>query len=296
MPLLATVTVESAEQISPSFIRIELGGEQLADFGVDGPVYDQRIKVLLPGPYGLPELSHDNWWADYQALPELERGYLRTYTIRDVLGTGVDTRLVLDFVLHPGAHGPGSDWAAGAKEGDEVMVLVPRRGESYGGIEWSPGDADRLLLVGDETAVPAVCSILKSLPETAAGHVFLEVPTSADVQDFRCPAGVQLTWLPRDGASVGARALPAVADHLGFKPLDRPVQDDIVDMPWETPTYSSSGEAVEPGGETDGRYAWIAGESRMVIALRRHLVNDLDVPRKQVCFMGYWREGVSMRS
>jgi len=303
MPVLATVAVRSVERLSPSFLRIELGGAALADFGVDGPVYDQRFKLLVPGPNGLPALSEDNWWTDFQALPEAERGAIRTYTIREVRGEGEDTRIVVDIVLHPGAHGPGSDWAAAANEGDEVIVCVPRRGEFFGGIEWQPQDADRLLLVADETAVPAVCSILGSLPEDARGTAFLEVPAKEDVQEIAVPDGITVTWLPREGAPVGELALQAVADQLGFQApagetanADDPVDPDL----WETPTYSSSGEDITTGTTDDpaydGRYAWIAGEAGMVKALRRHLVNDLSLPRRQVAFMGYWRHGVSMKS
>ena len=70
---------------------------------------------------------------------------------------------------------------------------------------------------------------------------------------------------------------------------------------WETPAYSSSGEAVDSpvasvGHDLDGLYAWIAGESKVVTGLRRLLVNELGVDRRQVAFMGYWRRGVAMRS
>jgi hypothetical protein len=50
------------------------------------------------------------------------------------------------------------------------------------------------------------------------------------------------------------------------------------------------------GPDLQDLYAWIAGESWMVKALRRSLVTELDVDRRQVAFMGYWRQGVSMRS
>jgi len=81
--------------------------------------------------------------------------------------------------------------------------------------------------------------------------------------------------------------------------VDEPVEVDP-DL-WETPTYSSSGEEVDAavtlvGHDLDGLYAWIAGESAMVTTLRRALVNDLGVDRRQVAFMGYWRRGVAMRS
>ena len=82
-------------------------------------------------------------------------------------------------------------------------------------------------------------------------------------------------------------------------PLEEPEEVDP-DL-WETPTYSSSGEEVEAdavtvGHDLDGLYAWIAGESGVVTTLRRHLVKELGMDRRQVAFMGYWRRGVAMRS
>ena len=50
------------------------------------------------------------------------------------------------------------------------------------------------------------------------------------------------------------------------------------------------------GHDLDDLYAWIAGESGVVTGLRRVLVKDLGVDRRQVAFMGYWRRGVAMRS
>jgi len=307
MPILARVSVRSVERLSPSFARIELAGDDLADFGNDGPTLDQRIKLLFPATPGvLPELSAGDWYTEWLALPEDERPRMRTYTIRSIEGDGIEKRLYVDFVLHPGAHGPGSDWAGAAKPGDEILVAGPKLGEPYGGIEWLPGDATRLLLVGDETAVPAIVSILESLPADATGSAFLEVPVADDVQKVSAPEGLQVSWLPREGAPVGGPALAAVGGLLGFEATPEDVTSVEVEDPdlWETPDYSSSGEEVAgaDNGSTnaaengeDGRYAWIAGESRMVTALRRHLVNELEMPRKQVAFMGYWREGVSMK-
>ena len=76
--------------------------------------------------------------------------------------------------------------------------------------------------------------------------------------------------------------------------------DEVDPELWETPSYSSSGEAIAPartvGHEFDGLYAWIAGESTVVTRLRRHLVNELHIDRSHVAFMGYWRRGVAMKS
>ena len=269
------------ERLSPSFVRVELGGACLADFGVDGPLYDQRIKLVFPS----------------------EGGAQRTYTVREVRGEGAATRIVVDFVLHveDGESGPGSAWAASAAIGDRVVLMAPRRGVEFGGIEFDPGTATRLLLAGDETAVPAICTVLEQLSDSATGAAFLEVPTAADVQEVRHPDGVEVMWLPRAGAALGSMLQSEVLAHLGAgaAPLAEPEEIDP-DL-WETPSYSSSGEAVEAALTLDGYdhadlYAWIAGESGVVTALRRALVRDLGMDRRQVAFMGYWRRGVAMRS
>lgn len=305
--ILAEVTVTAVKRLSPSFVRVELGSPMLADFGVDGPLLDQRIKLIFPtdtGELASFEGADESWLATWLDRPTAERGHMRTYTVRAVRGFGTDTRLVVDFVLHEGedCSGPGSAWAAGARVGDRLVTMGPRRGVPFGGIEFRPGFARELLLVGDETAVPAISSILDDLPNGTAGTAFLEVPVAGDVLDVRCPVGMEVVWLPREGAPHGSRLTKAVLDHLGTAAAVPEIAPDEVDPDlWETPTYSSSGELVDEtvvavGHDLDGLYAWIAGESAVVTGLRRHLVRDLGVDRRQVAFMGYWRRGVSMRS
>lgn len=316
LPLLLTeVEVLRAERVSPSFVRVELGGAELAAFGVDGPVYDQRFKVIFPNAAGaLPDFTEadETWWTRWMEVPEHERGSMRTYTVRDVVGEGVDTRLIVDIVTHDGEHGDaldgaGNTWAQQASAGQRLVVLAPRRGHDFGGIEWAPGRASRLLLVGDETALPAIRGVLRDLPADASGAAFVELPLDGDVpDDVTTPVDVTLTWLPRNGAARGEALHAAVLAHLtGAAPAEalRVADDEIDPDLWETPVYSSSGETVAeatnvPTGEAPyaGLYAWIAGESRVVTGLRRKLVNDLGLDRSQVAFMGYWREGVSMRS
>jgi NADPH-dependent ferric siderophore reductase len=305
--ILDEVEVVAAERLSPSFVRVELGGPALAEFGVDGPVHDLRIKLVFPNDAGrLPsfEGADESWFGSWLDIPASERGHMRTYTVREVRGDGVDTRLVVDFVLHlaEGATGPGSAWAAQATVGDRLATMAPRRGMPFGGIEFVPGAFRSLLLVGDETAVPAICSILDDLPDGTRGTAFLEVPHAQDVQDVRCPVGMEIVWLPRGETEVGSLLVPAVLDHFGADPEPVEVKAGEVDPDlWETPTYSSSGEPLDEtvvtiGHDLDGLYAWIAGESAVVTSLRRHLVNDLGMDRRQVAFMGYWRRGVAMRS
>jgi NADPH-dependent ferric siderophore reductase len=143
--------------------------------------------------------------------------------------------------------------------------------------------------------------VLEQLPANARGAVFMEVPTAGDVLDVRGPADVSITWLPREDAPLGQRLHDEVVAHLGIPGAAVEVLPDDVDPDlWETPAYSSSGEEIGAaravGHEFDGLYAWIAGESKVVTGLRRHLVNELHIDRSQVAFMGYWRRGVAMRS
>jgi len=316
LPMLLTeVTVTAVERLSPTFVRVELGAPALAEFGVDGPVLDQRIKLVFPndaGELASFEGTDESWFATWLDLPTAERGHMRTYTVREVRGEGVETRLVVDFVLHveEGCTGPGSSWAARAAVGDRLVTMAPRRGVPFGGIEFAPGAARQLLLAGDETAVPAICSILDDLPDGTVGTAFLEVPQAGDVLDVHCPVGMEVVWLPRDDAPHGTALTEAVLTHLGTGGAATEIAADEVDPElWETPTYSSSGEAIDEtavsvghdpstgsGHRLDDLYAWIAGESAVVTGLRRHLVKELGVDRRQVAFMGYWRRGVAMRS
>lgn len=315
--VLSEVEVVDVERLSPAFVRLTLAGPGLGEAGLvnDGPWLDQRFKLIVPHDSGAitgVEDADPTWLSTWAERPVSERGHMRTYTVRALTGTGDTARLVVDIVLHAaptqgGEHdlGPGARWAQEAEVGSRAVVLLPRRGEPFGGIEFLPGDASRLLLVADETAVPAACSILETLPADAVGAAFLEVPTSADALreagPARVPAGVEVTWLPRDGAARGEAVREAVAAHLGLQAsVGAEVEAAEVDPDlWETPHYSSSGEEIGAGaGQSPlaGLYAWIAGESLVVTALRRHLVTELGVDRSQVAFMGYWRRGVSMKS
>lgn len=308
LPMLLTeVEVVSIDRLSPNFVRVGFGGAGLADFGVDGERYDQRIKLVFPDPVtgGVSSVADadESWMTTWLDQPTEERGHMRTYTIRDVRGSGVDTVLVVDIVLHLEGDqvGPGSTWAAGATLGDRLVMIAPRAGFPFGGIEFTPAPGADVLMVADETAVPAVCTVLEQLPASATGAVFMEVPTAADVLEVRGPAGISVTWLPREEAPLGQRLHDAVVAHLGIPGAAVEVAPDEVDPDlWETPFYSSSGEEIAAaravGHEFDGLYAWIAGESKVVTGLRRHLVNELHIDRSQVAFMGYWRRGVAMRS
>lgn len=298
--IVAVATVAAVERVSPSFVRVTFAGADLAEFGTPGHVLDQRIKLVFPAPGGaVPRLAPGgDWYSAWLALPDDERGSMRTYSIRELEVSDDATRLVVDFVLHlaPGSTGPASRWADTAALGNELLVIGPQRGQTGGGgIEYAPGDARAILLAGDETAAPAIARILEDVDRDTQGVAFIEVPEDADILPIATPPGVEVRWLPRSGGTHGTRLIPAVLDHLGASAPDAIIDVDTDNPLWETPTYSGLGESVAAGENHADRYFWIAGESGVVTTLRRHLVKDLGVDRSQVAFMGYWRHGVAMR-
>ncbi|MGP6173846.1 siderophore-interacting protein [Corynebacterium sp. A21] len=289
--------VEEVHQLSPNFRRIAFGGPELAALGTDGPAYDQRIKLIFPGPAGtLPDLSRSaDWYRDWLALPGEERGIMRTYSIRQLTQDDNRTRITVDFVLHltEGTSGPAATWAAQATPGQEILIHGPRRGQSQLGVEFNPGQAQEVVLLGDETAAPAIARMLEDLQGTGLrGSAYIEVPGPEDALLIDAPSEFNVHWLAREGAPHGSRLAPALGLHLS----EEPEADESPDLVWETPAFSGTGEELSPASTpATGTYYWIAGESGVVKQLRRNLVQGAGVERRQVAFMGYWKLGVSMR-
>src|SRR5690606_18257646 len=146
--ILDEVEVLAVRRLSPAFVRVELGAAALADFGVDGPLYDQRIKLVFPDGDGpLPSLEgvDESWFGSWLQRPVEDRCKMRTYAVRDVVGSGTDTRVVDDIVVHepePGHPvGPGCRFGERASVGDRLILMAPKKGLPYGGIEFTPGAA-----------------------------------------------------------------------------------------------------------------------------------------------------------
>lgn len=177
-----------------------------------------------------------------------------------------------------------------------------------------PGDAHQILLAGDETAVPAIASILDSLKDSQAqGKAVLEVPSAEDIIDITAPTGFEIEWLPRGEADFGQLLEPAVREAVrsetripvGAGPAGsaggpdgqvRELDDVNIDeeILWDVPAaLTEAAQGSSSATEKDDRpfYAWIAGEAGPVKRLRRYLVQEVGVDRKQIAFMGYWRQG-----
>ena len=305
--------VTGIRRLSPHFIRFTLWAEDLHLFDPGG--MDQRIKLFLPRSDGTvpdvgfgrePQPSMMQWYQQWRLLDEAERNPIRTYTVRDI--RPADSEIDVDFVVH-GTEGPASAWAIGAALGDELIVIGPdvRAEQAGGGIEWNPGTAREVLLAGDETAAPAICGILEGLAASDEAKVFfgetyIEVPTSEDILDVRAPSGVVVRWLPRDGAPLGEMLGHAVRDwgrrrRIIFEARRAAWAPGLT--PVGAPAGSSGYEELSPDeqlwevAEPDGfrEYAWLAGEAGAITGLRRHLVKEIGLSRKQVSFMGYWKKG-----
>ena len=290
------VTVTATRRVCPSFLRVTLAGPDLDLFGRDG--LDQRVKIVFPLADGTlcdidrPDVVEDGtWYEQWRSLPDERRNPFRTYTVRRVRHAARE--LDIDLVVHGGT-GPAARWLGAVRPGDEVIVVGPdaRSIHSHVGIDFHPGPARRLLLAGDETAAPAICAILETLPEDRTAQAFIEVPDADDRFALDLPSTAQVAWLPRSGAPVGARLVPAVTAWAGeagdllraaTAPAPQPFAEVDVDreLLWESP-------AAPPD---EAFYAWLAGEAGVIKDLRRLLVRGHGVDRSRVAFMGYWRLG-----
>jgi NADPH-dependent ferric siderophore reductase len=235
--------VRRSTRITPRMVRVTLAGDELAGFGGDGP--DRRIKMFFPvegqdRPAVPRATSGGPLWPAGQARPTI-----RTYTVRRFDETAGE--LDVDFVLHEG-HGPAAAWARDARAGAWVGVSEP------GGRYVVDPDADFHLVIGDESALPAVATVLAALPDGVPAVAYLEVADAAEEQEL--PGGAAVHWV-----------------HRGDRPAGEPLTD-----------------AVQAAQLPEGRgQAWLAGESACVRDLRRHLLDDRKFDRRAVYATGYWR-------
>lgn len=287
-------SISAIRRLSPGFVRVSLVGDEFDTFGTEG--LDQRIKLVFPledGAFG--PLDAGDWYDQWRSLPLHRRNPLRTYTVRDV--SPEDRRVDVDFVVH-GDGGPAAAWLSTAAVGDELVVIGPDALSPHSGvgIDWRPGTATDLLLAGDETAAPAIASILEALPPTRRAHALIEVADQEDALPLAVGPNVEVVWVARAGGEHGSRLLPAVTAWLAERPelvaaaaAGRAQELDDVDVDreilWERPESAAG-----------GFYAWIAGEAGVVTTLRRLLVRGHGIDRGRVAFMGYWRLGRAERA
>jgi NADPH-dependent ferric siderophore reductase len=254
---MLALTVLAQERISPHFVSVTVGGDDFRHLEQSG--YDQFGRLFF-GPPGQTETTlptSDKWMRQYALLPARRRPRTRMYSIRRFRPeiSAFDIEVAVHEETGGGPPAPGTAWALAARPGDRVAFLDE-------GYCYQPtASATWQLLVGDESALPAILAILDSAGPTLPTEVFVEVPTSEDIRhETTVPAGTTMHWLPRNDRDrkPGTLALPAVRN------------------------------ATLPEGPS---YTWTAGESSLPTGLRRHLVTDRGVPKSDIAFVGYWKQG-----
>lgn len=248
METVGLLEVRRVTQLTPRMRRVTFTAPEDLEHWPDQqfklyfPRDGQRVPVLPPS-----DGDDMRWYQAFLAVPEQERPWMRSFTVRS--HDPARHELDVDFVLH-GVHGPAARWAAGAAPGQ----LLGRYGPAAMYRTSLPESGD-YLLAGDESAIPAISSLVAALPPTARATVVIEVHDAAEEQVLETAAEVETRWVHRDGREPGADLLPATVAEVSVAP---------------------------------GTVAWLGGEAGAVRAMRRHLVAR-GVPKRLIEFTGYWR-------
>ena len=221
--------VLSAHRLTPNVVRLVLIGEDLSEFADLGWA-DHYVKFVLPPEGDLPAA-------------------VRSYTVRS--WDSAAGELTIDVVVH-GSRGRVGPWAAAAQPGDEMLL----RGQGGG---YVPDDEYAWhLLVGDESALPAIAVAIESMPPGARARALI-VETPDEEQTFPTAGDVEITWIHRGVGGVYGAGLVRAVREMAFGPGHVQV--------------------------------FLHGEAGMVRELRRHLRKERGVPKTDLSASGYWRLG-----
>ncbi|WP_202238232.1 siderophore-interacting protein [Actinacidiphila reveromycinica] len=252
---LFRASVASTTRLTPNMQRVTVRGDELREFPWRG--YDHWFRLFFRHPhqerFHVPEAGGETWWKPYLAMPDEIRPHCANYTVADFRAE--DGEMDIDVVVHRGPDGELAGavaiWACSTAPGEELALI------DQGILYDAPDDASSVLLVADESGLPAVAGILRSLSPDTVGRVFQEVPSDGDCRVLSGPPGVRVEWIPRaDERTVpGSAALAALRGH----------------------------DAVDPGG-----YAFVVGEQTLATEGRRHL-HRAGMPKNRITFSGFWK-------
>ncbi|EJZ59831.1 Siderophore-interacting protein [Pseudomonas fluorescens R124] len=226
--------------LTPRMRRITLGGPELAGFISLGT--DDHVKLLFPQnaeQTAALETMVLGSGKDNGPLPEMRDYTPRRYDLEKL-------ELDIDFVLH--GDGPASTWAEQARPGQFLHIGGPR------GSMIVPDIFDSYLLIGDETALPAIARRLEGLAANRKALVVIEVENGAEQQVLESAAQVNVIWVLREGGK----------DNL----------------------LTTVKELQVPKGNL---YAWVATETKVSRQIRRVLLDEHGLNEQFVKAVGYWR-------
>ena len=225
--------------LTPRMRRITVGGAQLAGFISLGS--DDHVKLFFPQTAEeLATLENLELSAGMKSktMPPMRDYTPRRYDLETL-------ELDIDFVLH--GDGPAATWAAQARPGQWLYIGGPR------GSMVVPDMFDSYLLIGDETALPAIARRLEELPANRRALVVVEVENAAEEQTLNSAASVDVIWVHRDGSN----NLLEIVQGLSIP------QDKL--------------------------YAWVATETALSRKVRRVLLDTHGLNEEFVKAAGYWR-------
>lgn len=239
------------QDIRPRYVGITLAGSAVRDLYFQSP--DDDVRVVVPMdlnaiPGDLQVVFEPEYKVTYpEDAPPYE---VKAYTIRRFdpdLG-----ELDLEIALHDKGH--GDFWARNAQPGQTVLVAG-----AWGSWAFS-GQMDHLVMIGDETALPAIGHMIEKQEMTRSITVVAEVRDGADELEWSIPVDLDCTihWVHRGNQRPGRNTLllEGVRKHI---PL------------------------------LDNTLYWGNGESSTMREIRRYLVDELGVHRKAILIGGYWK-------
>ncbi len=228
-PQRRSLTVTAVERLTPKMQRIGFASPDLHDFASDAP--DDHIKLFFDDG--------------------VSGRCMRDYTPRrfdPALGT-----LTIDFALHQA--GPATAWALDARIGDQLDIGGPR------GSTIIPDDFDWYLLIGDETALPAIGRRIEELRPGVPVISIVAVDGDGERQEFATRADWMPRWVFRANASDDAALL-----------------------------RRSLARITLPRG--DG-FVWIAAEANVARDLKDEIIDRLGHPPAWLKSSGYWTRGAA---
>jgi len=246
-PDFVVASVVSTRLLNSRMRRVVLTGDRMDSLVPAQPA--ASIRVVVPSP-GRTHLVIPEWNGNEFLLPDGSRPSLRTFTPQPVPGDS--SRLVIDVVVHEG--GAVSDWAAVATPGDRAAISGPGRG-----YEIDPS-ARSLLVLGDESALPAIGQLIESLPADVAVEVHVETTDPAAETELPDRDGLITTW------------------HL--LPTDEAPGKTLVEVAAELAARSELDEL---------RRIWAAGEAASMQAIRKLMFGQQGMPRAHATIRGYWK-------
>jgi NADPH-dependent ferric siderophore reductase len=247
LPNIHEVTVVSAEDVTPRMRRVKFACADVAPF-VGG---DMHVRLLVP-PKGRPPVWPGIRQDGRVAWPEGEDEILvRIYTIRAVdIGR---RELWIDFLQHPATDvaTPGADFARDVQPGEKVALLGP------GGGSLPP--AQSILLVGDESALPAIARIAAEVAPGTRMQAIIEVLDEAEEQPLPSAGSLDVRWLHRRRYPAGAKGILAEEAKKAVASIE------------------------------DGTFVWIACEKEDVRSLRAFLKSRRH-DKKMMYVAWYWEQ------